>query len=84
MRLKLILFMLFSLLVLGVFLSPPVHSINSTESVSFPEEDKPTGSINLPASLMWRAQLEGLLSSYTCDFVVYMTATLISFVVSFV
>jgi len=40
---------------------PPVQSIESAESVSFPEEDRQKGSINLPASLMWRAQLEGYL-----------------------
>ena len=40
---------------------PPVQSLDSAESVSFPEEDKETNSINLPAALMWRAQLEGYL-----------------------
>ena len=54
-----ILFYAFYSLVLGVFMLPPVQSLDSAESVSFPEEDKQTGSINLPASLMWRAQLEG-------------------------
>ena len=56
-----ILFYAFSSLVLGVFMLPPFQSLDSAESVSFPEEDKQTGSINLPASLMWRAQLEGYL-----------------------
>jgi len=45
-------------IVLGVSMLPPVQSIESAESVSFPEEDRQKGSINLPASLMWRAQLE--------------------------
>ena len=59
--LKLILVFIFAFpsLVLGVSILPPVQSMDSAESVSFPEEDKPTGNINLPASLMWRAQLEG-------------------------
>ncbi|XP_078379699.1 uncharacterized protein LOC144662705 isoform X2 [Oculina patagonica] len=45
-------------LVLGVDVLPPIPSVNSSESVSFPEEGKQTGNINLPASLMWRAQQE--------------------------
>ena len=40
---------------------PPVQSIDSAQSVSFPDEDRQRGGINLPASLMWRAQLEGYL-----------------------
>lgn len=49
----------FLLLVLGVDILPPVQSINSAESVSFPGENKQAGNINLPASLMWRAQQQG-------------------------
>ena len=54
-------FYAFSSLVLGVFMLPPVQSLDSAESVSFPEEEKQISSINLPASLMWKAQLEGYL-----------------------
>lgn len=58
------LFYAFPSLVLGVFMLPPVQSLNGAESVSFPEEDNKTSSINLPASLMWKAQLEGYLFSH--------------------
>lgn len=60
----------FPLLVLGVDILPPVPSVNSSESVSFPEVNKQTGNINLPASLMWRAQHQGYYFKH-CDFPAY-------------
>lgn len=43
-------------LVLGVDILPPVSSQNHTNSVTFPQDSGTTNTINLPASLIWRAQ----------------------------
>ncbi|XP_058945497.2 adhesion G protein-coupled receptor L4 [Pocillopora verrucosa] len=43
-------------LVLAVDMLPPVSSENSAEAVSFPKDAEQTNNINLPSSLIWRAQ----------------------------
>lgn len=46
-------------LVLGVDILPPVSSRNQSNSVIFPKDSGTADTINLPASLIWKAQQSG-------------------------
>ena len=46
-------------LVLGVDILPPISSRNQSSSVIFPKDSGAANTINLPASLIWKAQQSG-------------------------